>query len=107
MPYSESWAFSACAGANGPTLGTQACNQVHHHVWHNDPDAILTKEQFENVRQGFNIDKESMDKEEWDFLNSYYFDYAEKKYNSCNSWNPCLKIVNLGAGFAGIVKRRI
>jgi hypothetical protein len=107
MPYSESWAFSACAGANGPTLGTQACNQVHHHVWHNDPDAILTKEQFENVRQGFNIDKESMDKEEWDFLNSYYFDYAEKKYNSCNSCNSCLKIVNLGAGFAGIVKRRI
>ena len=82
MPYSESWCFSACAGANGPIHGTKECWEVRDHVWHNDPDEILTKEQFENVRKGFNIDKCCIDKDEWNMLNSYYFDYAKQKYQS-------------------------
>jgi hypothetical protein len=83
MPYSEFWNFSACAGVgNGPICGTKACWEVRDHVWHNDPDEILTKEQFENVRKGFNIDKECISKDEWNMLNAYYFDYAAEKYSN-------------------------
>lgn len=80
-PYYESWMFSEGAHCNGPTIGWAECRQVREYFWNNDPDAILTKEQFENVRQGFNYDKECLDEDEWNVINSYYFDYSEQIYS--------------------------
>lgn len=80
MPYSPSWRFSGCAGANPVVFGMNECKEVYRHVWSHNPDEILTKEQLANVREGFNIDKESIDEDYWIIVDSA-LNYAEKKYN--------------------------
>lgn len=84
MPYSEPWQFAACSSANPVIIGHENCKEVRNHIWNNDPDEILTKEQFENVREGFKWDKEwfeqSDNPEVWGVIMNYYFKKAEERY---------------------------
>jgi hypothetical protein len=94
LPYSESWNFAGCCSANPVIIGLENCKEVRNHIWNNDPDEILTKEQFENVREGFKIDKERFEYEgnldTWWVIMGYYFHKAEKRYNEIEKENEKL-----------------
>ena len=79
MPYSPEWRFSGTAGANSIVWGYDECKAIDRHVWHNDPDEILTKAQFDKARWGFNSDKEWFEHGDWDILNTF-FNHAEEIY---------------------------
>ena len=58
--------------------------KVKDHIWRNDPDKVLTKEQFENVRQGLKPD-EYYDECFWvKHIQSHYFKESEKRYLKLN-----------------------
>ena len=85
MPHSSSWRFSGCAGANQVIFGMNECKEVRRHIWSHDPDEILTKEELANVREGFNIDKVSMDEDYWNMVDSFLI-YAEKRYKNYHEY---------------------
>lgn len=82
-----SWMFHSGASGNPIILDTRP---IEKHIWHNEPDEVLTAEEFEVVREGFMSSKDYFEYGdnlcEWNLIKKQ-FDKAQEKYKPSNVSN--------------------